>query len=53
MASIFSFVIELASRQTLYMEDQNLSGVISLRSIAFSTAEDFRLATSYPWGRGP
>jgi len=35
------------------LEDHDLSGVISPRRIAFTTAKDSRLAPSYPWGRGP
>ena len=43
LASSFSCVKELASRQTPNLEDQDLSRVISPRWIAFTTAEDSRL----------
>ena len=52
LASSFP-VCELASRQTSNLEHQGLSGVISPRRIAFTTAEDSRLAPAYPWGWCP
>ena len=53
LASSFSCVKKLASRQTPKLEDQDLSRVISPRRVAFTTAKDSRLAPSQPWGRGP
>jgi hypothetical protein len=53
LASSFSCVGELASRQTPNLEDQDLSRVITPRRVAFTTAKDSRLAPSYPWGRDP
>jgi len=53
LANNFHCERELASRQTPNLEYQDLSVVISPILIAFITAKDSRLASSYPCGRGP